>query len=173
MAITCQPITSELLQGRLSRGGCSVKLGSAGGEQGLEGREGLGSSGGLAGRRGVWGWGPPCLWPRATPARVSGDSGGTLSQTEGLGRRGPGCGGGAQLRSQGPQGCELLRCSSACACGCCWLCPCGVIMCPLVQTQQAAGLWKDGWMPEGGSPPGEGVGPQGGALGKDGGKTGV
>lgn len=107
-----------------------MKLGSAGGERGLGGRRGLGSSGGLAGRRGVWGWGPPCLWPRATPARVSGDSGALCPRQKGLGRRGPGCGGGAQLRSQGPQGCELLLCSSACACGVLRPLPCGVIMCP-------------------------------------------
>lgn len=59
MAITCPPVTSEPPQGRLSRGGRSMKLGSAGGERGLEGREGLGSSGtvGLAG--GVCGGGVP------------------------------------------------------------------------------------------------------------------
>lgn len=59
MAITCQPITSELLQGRLSRGGCSVKLGSAGGEQGLEGKEGLGNSGMVWLAGGVCGGGVP------------------------------------------------------------------------------------------------------------------
>ena len=45
MAITCPLITSALPQGRLSPGGRSMKLGSAGGKRGLEGRAGLGSSG--------------------------------------------------------------------------------------------------------------------------------